>query len=46
MAAQQEALRRQMQEYGQELQKEGTGVDKSYQRNDAADGTDGNGPGK
>jgi hypothetical protein len=28
MAAQQEALRRQMQEYGQELQKEGTGVDK------------------
>jgi hypothetical protein len=29
MAAQQEALRRQMQEYGQELQNEGTGVDKS-----------------
>ncbi len=29
MAAQQEALRKQMQEYGQELQKEGTGVDKS-----------------
>ncbi len=29
MAAQQEALRKQMQEYGQELQKEGTGMDKS-----------------
>jgi hypothetical protein len=29
MAAQQEALRRQMQEYGQEMQKEGTGVDKN-----------------
>jgi len=28
MAAQQEALRRQMQQYGQELQNEGTGVDK------------------
>jgi len=28
MAAQQEALRQKMQEYGQELQKEGTGVDK------------------
>jgi hypothetical protein len=30
MAAQQEALRKQMLEYGQELQKEGTGVDKSF----------------
>ncbi len=30
MAAQQEALRKQMQEYGQELQKEGTGVEKSF----------------
>jgi hypothetical protein len=29
MAAQQEALRKQMQDYGQELQKEGTGVEKS-----------------
>ncbi len=29
MAAQQEALRKQMQEYGQEMQKEGSGVDKS-----------------
>ncbi len=30
MAAQQEALRRHMQEYGQELQNEGTGVDKNF----------------